>query len=146
MSTPGTRMPTPQIVVRGAGEKAYYEAKFYFQGRQVKRRLGSAWLRPDGTGSWEPRRGRPKDGFFDERAATVEAQRIVEQYVVEFRERDRIATARAARGVSFREVANDYLEWMEKVRGARPSTLRAHRSLLAEPRAYRRGTGRLTRA
>ena len=42
--------------------------------------------------------------------------------------------------MTFREVANAYLTWMEEVKGAKPSTLRNHHSLLAEPgQPYRRG-------
>jgi hypothetical protein len=45
-------------------------------------------------------------------------------------------------GVTFRELARDYLRWLEEVKGARPSTLRDHGSVLAEPgQAYRRGKG-----
>jgi hypothetical protein len=44
--------------------------------------------------------------------------------------------------VTFRELAAEYLSWLEDVKGAEPSTLRDHRSLLAEPgQAYRRGGG-----
>lgn len=49
---------------------------------------------------------------------------------------------RRRRGVTFREVALDYLDWLGDVRGAKPSTLRATRSDLAEPGAtYKRGKG-----
>jgi hypothetical protein len=52
------------------------------------------------------------------------------------------AHERERRGVTFRKVALDYLEWLGDVRGAKPSTLRAVRSDLAEPGiAYRRGAG-----
>jgi hypothetical protein len=51
--------------------------------------------------------------------------------------------ARRRRGVSFREVALDYLDWLGDVRGAKPSTLRAVRSDLAEPgAAHKRGQAR----
>ncbi len=44
--------------------------------------------------------------------------------------------------MTFREVACAYLAWMEEVKGAKPSTMRNHRSLLAEPgQPYRRGRG-----
>ena len=49
---------------------------------------------------------------------------------------------RRTRGVTFRELAHGYLEWLEKVRGAQPSTIRSHQSHLAEPgRPHKRGTG-----
>ncbi len=56
---------------------------------------------------------------------------------------ERDAEERRRRGVTFRELAGEYLRWLEDVKGAKPSTLRDHRSLLAEPgQAYRRGAGR----
>jgi hypothetical protein len=52
------------------------------------------------------------------------------------------ADERRRRRVTFCELAGDYLEWLEHVKGAKPSTLRDHRFLLAEPdQAYRRGRG-----
>jgi integrase len=52
------------------------------------------------------------------------------------------AEERRRRGVTFRELARGYLTWLDDVKGAKPSTLRDHRSLLAEPgQAYRRGSG-----
>jgi hypothetical protein len=55
---------------------------------------------------------------------------------------ERDADERRRRGVTFRELASEYLRWLEDVKGAKPSTLRDHRSLLAEPgQAYRRGSG-----
>jgi hypothetical protein len=54
----------------------------------------------------------------------------------------RDAEERGRRGVTFRELAAEYLGWLEDVKGAKPSTLRDHRSLPAEPgQAYRRGSG-----
>jgi integrase len=50
------------------------------------------------------------------------------------------AEERQRRGVTFRELAGEYLDWLERVKGAKPSTLRDHRLLLAEPgSAHRRG-------
>jgi integrase len=58
----------------------------------------------------------------------------------ELLERDEFERHR--RGVTFREVALDYLDWLGDVRGAKPSTLRAVASDLAEPGiAYKRGRG-----
>src|SRR5207237_385618 len=55
---------------------------------------------------------------------------------------ERDAEERRRRGVTFRELSSEYLEWLEHVKGAKPSTLRDHRLLLAEPgQAYRRGKG-----
>ena len=55
---------------------------------------------------------------------------------------ERDAEARRRHGVTFRELAGEYLSWLEKVRAAKPSTLRDHRCLLAAPgQAYRSGSG-----
>jgi integrase len=50
---------------------------------------------------------------------------------------------RRRRGVTFRELAQEYLRWVEEVKGAKPSTLRGYRSQLADPgQAHRRGRGK----
>ena len=68
---------------------------------------------------------------------TVVREHDAEQTLLE-----REAGERRRRGVMFRELAAEYLEWLEHVQGAKPSTLRDHRLLLAEPgQAYRRGRG-----
>jgi integrase len=49
---------------------------------------------------------------------------------------------RRANGVTFREVAQAYLDWLANVRGAKPSTLLDHRHLLSEPGVpFKRGRG-----
>ncbi len=63
-------------------------------------------------------------------------------YVKDFNETERVERERRTRGVTFRELAHGYLEWLEKVRGAKPSTIRSHQSDLAEPGTpHKRGTG-----
>ncbi len=55
---------------------------------------------------------------------------------------ERDADERRRRGVTFRELASEYLDWLEHIKGAKPSTLRDHRLLLAEPgSSHRRGSG-----
>ncbi len=52
---------------------------------------------------------------------------------------ERDAEERRRRGVSFREMAAECLRWRDDVKGAKPSALRDHRRLLAEPgQPYRR--------
>src|SRR5579871_3413559 len=122
------------IVVRDHGDRVFYEAKFRYKGRQVKHRIGPAWLERDSdTGTWRARRGRVPEGAFDERRAHVAAAEIVARYVKDAEEGERVQRERRARGVTFREVAHAYLAWVGEVRGAKPSTLRDYGYMLAEP-------------
>lgn len=141
MASSADRVPLPQLHVREQGGRYFYEAKFWFQGRQVKRRVGPAWLEADDAGGYKPRRGRPAQGYYEERTASSKAVRLVESYVDDEAHRERLERERVARGLTFREVAADYLRWMEGVKGAKPSTLASHRYDLAEPEARRRGAG-----
>ena len=97
---------------------------------------------PGRRGRWRPRRGRVADGYLDDRRAHVAAAEFVRTYVKDFNESERVERERRTRGVTFRELAHGYLEWLEKVRGAKPSTIRSHQSDLAEPGTpHKRGTG-----
>lgn len=132
----------PAVVVRvGMDGTPFYEAKWRDEERrQVKRRLGRAWVEPDGAGGWRKRRGRPPDDWLDERAAHVAAAEKVAE--VEH-ERERAVEAAAREGIAtFRRVANEWLVWKREVKGGAPSTLRDNALLLREPREpHRRGTG-----
>jgi integrase len=136
--------PTAQIVVREHLGRPFYEAKFRYNGRQVKRRVGSAWLECDSeTEGWRPRKGRVPPDAYDERAAIVAAAQLVDAYVAEAADVERVERERRSHGVTFREVAHAYLRWLENVRGAKPSTLRDHSSVLSEPGVpHKRGDGK----
>src|SRR5271155_3548263 len=135
--------PSASIVVVEQRGGVYFEAKFRYQGRQVKRRIGTAWLERDpATNGWRPHRGRVPAGTYDVRRAHVAAAEIVSAYVADATEAERVELERKQNGATFREVASEYLNWLENIHGAKPSTLRDHRSTLAEPgTAYRRGSG-----
>jgi integrase len=143
---PGIPKPkaSAAIVVREHRGQAFYEAKFRYHGAQIKRRIGPAWLDLDReTGEWRPRRGRVPDDSYDERRAHVAAARLVADYTADAEDHERVARERLTRGVTFREVAHAYLKWLAEVKGAKPSTLRDHQSVLAEPGIlYRRGAGK----
>jgi hypothetical protein len=103
----------------GAGERVYWDAQWRYRSNRTeawrlkKQRLGLAWLEDDGQGGWRRRRGRCRAGWLDERAATV------------------------------RGLAEDWLHWLERVRGAKPSTVRDYGTLLREPgERHRRRSGR----
>lgn len=136
-------LPLASLVVREHRGKPFYEAFFRYRGKQVKRRIGPAWLARDSVGErWQPRRGRLPDGVYDERSAHVKAAGMVAEYAAEATEAERVAQERTTAGVTFREVAHAYMAWLEDVRGAKPSTLRDHRSVFAEAGTEsRRGGG-----
>lgn len=136
--------PSPSLVIREHNGRPFYEAKFRHGGRQVKRRIGAAWLERDDAGTWRRRRGRVPDDAFDERRAHASAAAIVAAFIsdatsAELREQDRKAA-----GVTFRELAASYLAWLRDVKAAKPATLRDHGYVLAEPGTpYKRGEGEL---
>jgi integrase len=135
--------PTATILLREERGKPFYEAKFRCDGRQIKRRIGPAWLERDpDTGGWRKHRGRVPDDAYDERGAHVAAAKLIAEYVSNAADHERLEQERRSRGVTFREVAAAYLAWLEKVKGAKSSTLLSHRCVLAEPgTAYKRGKG-----
>lgn len=124
--------------------RAFYAAKWRASKdqRQVKRRLGPAWLDPNPDGGWKPRRGRLKDGYLDERRAHAEMARVIE--AVELEDETEVERRRDAERakLSFRALAQAWLHHQEHVRRVKPSTLRDLQSVLAEPGvAHRRGGG-----
>lgn len=135
-------MPTPEpsasIIIREHRGQPFYEAKFRHGGRQVKRRIGPAWLERDPeTGGWRKHRGRVAEDAYDERAAHVAAAKLVSEYVEQATHIERIERERRSQGATFREVAHAYLCWLEDVRGAKPSTLAGHRARRSPSRAPR---------
>ncbi len=137
-------LPSAILVVRPTASGPIFNAKFRHDGHQVWRRVGPAWLDRSRDGSWIRRRGRIEDGYFDERRANIRAAEIVAEYVRDYSERERVEYERKVQGMTFRELAHGYLDWLERVKGAKPSTLASHRLLLAEPgKPHRRG-GRKT--
>ena len=110
--------------------------------KTMKRRLGPAWLERDDNGQFRRRRGRPKSGFLDEPGAIVAKDRLIREVEREFADRAESADREANAPATFRKIAADYVVWLEDVRDAKPSTLREHRYLLAEPGTpHRRGKG-----
>lgn len=136
--------PNANIIIREHRGQPFYEAKFRHDGKQVKRRIGPAWLERDpDSGAWRRRRGRVGEGAFDERAAIIAAAEIVERHVSEAAEAERVLQERRTRGVTFREVAHSHLRWLADVAGAKPSTLQDRESLLGEPGLpVKRGKGK----
>jgi integrase len=118
-------------------------------GTRVRRRLGAgAWVARDGEGRWRPREGRPPPGQvteFQARRRVVGFIEAAEASRADSRTRaaEEAAHEAAAGGPTFRSLAHAWLEHLELVQSAKPSTLRDYRSMLAEPgTAYRRGRGK----
>ncbi len=131
-------MPPPRITARPViradtrGEPKW-NAKWSRHGRQVWRTIGPAWMEPDGAGGWRPRRGRPRAGYLTEPEAIATMLALIAEQDREQTRLKRDADERRRRGATFREVAAEWLEHVERVKGAKPSTLTDYRSLLAEP-------------
>jgi integrase len=130
----------PFIRQRASG--CFWYAKWSRHGQPVIRALGRAWAEPDGNGGWKRKRGRAPEGVLTEPEAATRMLQLIREHDAEQSLLERHAEERRRRGITFRELATEYLCWLEDVKGAKPSTLRDHRCLLAEPgQAYRRGSG-----
>ncbi len=136
--------PTGALVVVGRADRPVFEAKWRRAGRQVKRRIGPAWLeRAADDSGWVMRRGRVQEGYFDEKRATVRMAELIAEHDKEERAIEAGERERRERGVTFREVAAEWLEHLQHERGAKPSTLSDYRYMLAEPGTpHRRGNGK----
>ena len=134
--------PSARPFIRQRATGPFWYGKWSRNGQPVIRALGRAWVEPDGDGRWRRKRGRPPEGTLTEAEAAERMLALVREHDSEQTLLERDAEERRRRGVTFRELAREYLEWLEHVKGAKPSTLRDHRLLLAEPgQAYRRGSG-----
>ncbi len=130
----------PFIRQRASG--CFWYGKWSRHGQPVIRALGRAWAEPDGRGGWRLKRGRAPEGVLTDAEAAARMLALMRDHDQEQTLLERDAGERRRRGVTFRELAREYLRWLEDVKGAKPSTLRDHRCLLAEPgQGYRRGTG-----
>ncbi len=68
------------LVVERSDGPVYYGKWRDSLRRQVKRRLGPAWLDPDGAGGWRKRRGRCPEGRLEERGAHVELREAIDSH------------------------------------------------------------------
>lgn len=135
---PSVTLPLGSLVVRGHETKsgelhAFYEAKWRYRGKQVKRRIGPAWLDPDGEGDWKKRRGRVVEGSFDERGAMARMAEVIAEYVEEQHKEPQ------KRDVTFDQASAAWLKHLSLAGRAKPSTLREYKILLAQPGPSPRG-------
>ncbi|MGO9792825.1 MAG: tyrosine-type recombinase/integrase [Solirubrobacteraceae bacterium] len=135
--------PTSRPFIRERASGPHWYAKWSREGKPVVRALGRAWAEPDGGGGWRRRRGRAPDGLLTEAEAAERMLELVREHHAEQSQLEHDAEERRRRGVTFRELAAEWLVYLEHEKGAKPSTLRDYRWLLAEPgEAHRRGAGR----
>ena len=102
-----------KLVERARGAKWYVKYRLP-DGRQVQRLLGPAWTE----------RGRPPTGHFSRKTAEAELRRLLTDA-----ERGTLAGA-VKTGVTFGEVAGEWLRYIEGDRQRRPSTIAGYRSAL----------------
>jgi hypothetical protein len=139
---PRTVQQTNPIVFprEGANDKVYWDARWRSRRddtepwRLIQRRIGLAWQEQDEAGGWRKRRGRCPDGWLDERAANVAAVAVMDAHASEVADAQRAEREAAERKLTVREIAAEWLEWLEEVRGAKPSTIPGLRVLVARPR------------
>jgi integrase len=139
------------LVVRlraGAADRVYWDAQWRFRmassddWRLKKERLGLAWQEPDGAGGWRKRKGRCPEGWLDERAANIEAVAAMQRHAVKLIAGEQQARDEARHKVTVRELAHEWLRWLQEVYGAKPSTLSDYGFLLREPGLpHKRGSG-----
>lgn len=135
-------MTSSRPFIRERATGPFWYGKWSRNGQPVIRALGRAWVESDGNGGWRRKRGRAPEGMLTEAEAAALMLVLAREHDADQTLLERDAEERRRRGVTFRELAADYLGWLEEVKGAKPSTLRDHRSLLAEPgQTYRRGSG-----
>jgi integrase len=138
-----TGRPRGSLQVRAHKGRPFYEARWRDRDRVDRRkRLGPAWVEPDGKGGWRPRRGRAPVGLLDERRAF----RLMDEVIAEHEERLRKGSPER-REALFEDAAAAWLEHLRTERRAKPSTLRNYELLLREPSGDRRQRGaRIMRA
>jgi integrase len=112
------------LIVERDGGPVFYGKWRDSTRRQVKKRLGPAWVERAGDG-WRKRRGRHPEGFLEERAAIVALAQAIQEHEAG------LARPRPSRPLSFEETAARWLEHLEHVGGAKPSTLADYRYMLA---------------
>jgi hypothetical protein len=92
-----------------ARDGPHWYGKWYRGGRPVIRALGRAWVEPGGDGGWRRRRGRAPEGTLTESEASVRMLELVRSHHAEQVELESDERERRRRGVTFRELATDWL-------------------------------------
>ncbi|MCW3040130.1 MAG: site-specific integrase [Solirubrobacterales bacterium] len=138
------QVPRSVLLIRDHNGSPFYEVKWHSpaqSGRQVKRRLGPAWLDRDPSGEgWVKRRGRVVAGYWDPRTAPGGADELVGRVEAELALEERRRGVVEEAPLTFRELAHEWIA--DLAREAKPSTMRDYESLLREPGTpHKRGPG-----
>lgn len=137
--------PVGAILFRaGKGEAAdvvYAVAKWRDStGRQCYRRVGRAWMEPDGGGGWRRRRGRAPDGYIDRR----ESERAMDALIDETERQ--LPAAQPDREATFADAVAAWRDYAEHTKRLKPATLRNYDAMLSAPgERPRRGGQRVAR-
>jgi hypothetical protein len=96
-------------------------------GRQNYRRLGRAWMEPDGSGGWRRRRGRAPEGCLDRRLAERAMDALIDEVEAE------LVSVRPDSEATFADAVAAWREYAEHTKRLKPATLRNYDALLSPP-------------
>jgi hypothetical protein len=134
--------PTSRPFIRQRASGPFWYGKWSRDGKPVMRALGRAWVEPDGHGGWKRKRGRASDGVLTEAQASARMLDLVQGHHLEQERVEHDAEERRRRGVTFRELVHEWLVYLQREKGAKPSTLIDYAWMVAEPgQQHRRGKG-----
>jgi integrase len=140
---PAIPSSTARPFVRMRATGPFWYGKWYRAAKPVIRSLGRAWVAVDSDGGLKPRRGRPRDDALTESQAGRRMLEMMREHDEHQTLLESDAEARRRDGITFRELAAEYLRWVQEVKDVKPSTLSGYRYLLVEPGTqHRRGDGR----
>lgn len=130
------RTPSGALVIEPAkdGSGFYWNVKWRVDGRQIKRRMGRAWVEarqtPADVDGWQrhyrKRRGEPRAGYLTPDEATAQIKRTIKAHA----EREARQAERRER-VTFEQAARDWFEQKGAERGWKGTTRRNYAALLA---------------
>jgi integrase len=137
-----TRLPRGSLQIRAHKGRPFYEARWRDRNRVDRRkRLGPAWVEPDGAGGWRAQRGPVPTEQLDERRAFP----LMDEVIAEHEARLDRGTPERLEAL-FEEAAEAWLEHLRTERRAKPSTLHNYKILLRRPgKSGSRRSGRIMR-
>jgi hypothetical protein len=104
--------PTARPFVRQGATGPFWYAQWWRNGKPVTRALGRAWVDVDGSGRWRRRRGRPPSVVLTDPEAAERMLGLVREHDKQQTLLERDSEARRRDGITFRELAAEYLRWV----------------------------------